>query len=37
VLRDPAVNARIVEAFHAEGADAWFKDGAKERFLGQRL
>jgi hypothetical protein len=24
VLRDEAVNARIVEAFHAEGADAWF-------------
>jgi len=25
---------RIVEAFKAEGADAWFADGAKERFLG---
>ncbi|WP_182086713.1 isoleucine--tRNA ligase [Aureimonas sp. ME7] len=34
VLRDEAVNARIVEAFAAEGADAWFADGAKERFLG---
>ena len=34
VLRDSAVNARIVEAFHVEGADAWFKDGAKARFLG---
>ncbi|MEM1288471.1 MAG: isoleucine--tRNA ligase [Pseudomonadota bacterium] len=34
VLRDPEVNARIVEAFHEEGADAWFKDGAKARFLG---
>jgi hypothetical protein len=34
VLRDEAVNARIVEAFRAEGADAWFADGAKARFLG---
>ncbi|MBV6656766.1 MAG: isoleucine--tRNA ligase [Devosiaceae bacterium] len=34
ILRDPDVNARIVEAFHAEGADAWFKEGAKARFLG---
>ena len=23
-LRDPAVNARIIDAFHAGGADAWF-------------
>ena len=34
LLRDPKVNARIVEAFETEGADAWYKDGAKERFLG---
>ncbi len=34
LLRDDAVNARIVEAFEAEGADAWYKDGAKARFLG---
>ncbi|WP_158968907.1 isoleucine--tRNA ligase [Chachezhania sediminis] len=34
LLRDPKVNARITEAFEAEGADAWYKDGAKERFLG---
>ncbi|NNK77871.1 MAG: isoleucine--tRNA ligase, partial [Litoreibacter sp.] len=34
LLRDDAVNARILEAFEAEGADAWYKDGAKERFLG---
>ena len=34
VLKDEAVNARIVEAFREEGADAWFADGAKERFLG---
>jgi isoleucyl-tRNA synthetase len=34
VLLDEAVNARIVEAFRQEGADAWFEAGAKERFLG---
>ncbi len=34
LLRNDAVNARILEAFEAEGADAWYKDGAKERFLG---
>ncbi|MCK0126848.1 isoleucine--tRNA ligase [Gelidibacter sp. F2691] len=34
LLRDPAVNARIAEAFEMEGADAWYADGAKERFLG---
>ena len=33
LLRDPQVNARVLEAFEAEGADAWYKDGAKERFL----
>ncbi|WP_299502774.1 isoleucine--tRNA ligase [uncultured Roseobacter sp.] len=33
LLRDPAVNQRIVEAFEAEGADAWYEEGAKERFL----
>ena len=34
LLRDAAVNARVVAAFEAEGADAWYMDGAKERFLG---
>ncbi len=34
VLQDEAVNARILEAFEVEGADAWFAEGAKERFLG---
>ncbi|MEQ6248673.1 isoleucine--tRNA ligase [Sulfitobacter sp. HNIBRBA3233] len=34
LLRNPQVNARIVEAFEAEGADAWYEEGAKERFLG---
>ena len=33
VLQDSAVNDRIFDAFMAEGADAWFADGAKERFL----
>jgi isoleucyl-tRNA synthetase len=34
VLVDEAVNARILEAFETEGADAWFAEGARERFLG---
>ncbi|MDX8353793.1 isoleucine--tRNA ligase [Cognatiyoonia sp. IB215182] len=34
LLRNEAVNARILEAFEAEGADAWYQDGAKARFLG---
>ncbi len=33
LLRNEAVNARIAEAFEAEGADAWYAEGAKERFL----
>ncbi len=33
LLRDPQVNARIVEAFEAEGADAWYMAGFKERIL----
>jgi isoleucyl-tRNA synthetase len=33
ILKEPAVNARIVAAFEAEGADAWFAEGARERFL----
>lgn len=33
LLRNPQVNQRIVEAFEAEGADVWYADGAKERFL----
>jgi isoleucyl-tRNA synthetase len=36
VLKDEAVNARIVDAFEKEGADAWFAEGARERFLGSR-
>ena len=34
LLRNEEVNKRIVEAFEAEGADAWYEEGAKERFLG---
>ncbi|WP_341864032.1 isoleucine--tRNA ligase [Gymnodinialimonas sp. 57CJ19] len=34
LLRNEAVNARVLEAFETEGADAWYKPGAKERFLG---
>ena len=34
ILQDEAVNKRIADAFEKEGADAWYKDGARERFLG---
>ncbi|MGI9388947.1 MAG: isoleucine--tRNA ligase, partial [Boseongicola sp.] len=34
LLRNDAINARILDAFEAEGADAWYQPGAKERFLG---
>ena len=33
ILKDETVNARILAAFEAEGADAWFAEGAKDRFL----
>ncbi|PSJ58629.1 isoleucine--tRNA ligase [Pseudaminobacter soli (ex Li et al. 2025)] len=36
VLVDEEVNARILDAFEKEGADAWFAEGARERFLGSR-
>ncbi|WP_455479621.1 isoleucine--tRNA ligase [Bartonella sp. B23] len=36
VLKDERVNERILRAFEAEGADAWFAEGARERFLGDR-
>ncbi|MEN3794149.1 isoleucine--tRNA ligase [Fulvimarina sp. MAC3] len=36
ILKDEAVNQRILEAFEAEGADAWFAEGARERFLGSK-
>jgi isoleucyl-tRNA synthetase len=34
ILKDDTVNARIIEAFRKEGADAWYKAGSRERFLG---
>ncbi len=33
LLRDAGVNARIVAAFEAEGADVWYVPGFKERML----
>jgi len=36
ILNDPAVNERIGDAFEKEGADAWYAEGAAERFLGDR-
>jgi isoleucyl-tRNA synthetase len=33
-LRDPTVMQRIVDAFREEGADAWYRPGAAQRFLG---
>jgi isoleucyl-tRNA synthetase len=36
ILQDDAVNKRIADAFEQEGADAWYKTGARERFLGPR-
>lgn len=36
ILQDEIVNQRIAEAFMEEGADAWYMDGARERFLGFR-
>lgn len=36
ILQDEIVNQRIAEAFMEEGADAWYREGARERFLGER-
>jgi len=36
ILQDEIVNQRIAEAFMEEGADAWYMEGARERFLGSR-
>ncbi len=33
-LRDQAIMDRVCAAFRAEGADAWYKPGAAQRFLG---
>jgi isoleucyl-tRNA synthetase len=37
ILKDEQVNHRIAQAFEEEGADAWFKPGAKARFLGNAV
>ncbi len=34
ILQNADVNKRIADAFEAEGADAWYAEGARERFLG---
>src|SRR5215475_13860952 len=36
ILHDEQVNARIADALEQEGADAWYAEGARERFLGSR-
>ena len=36
ILIDEAVNKRITDAFEKDGADAWYTEGARERFLGSR-
>ncbi|APO73732.1 isoleucyl-tRNA synthetase [Rhizobium etli 8C-3] len=36
ILQDDEVNTRILEAFESEGADAWFAEGARERFLANK-
>jgi isoleucyl-tRNA synthetase len=34
ILLNEDVNKRIADAFEKEGADAWYMEGARERFLG---
>lgn len=34
ILENAEVNTRIADAFEQEGADAWYMEGARERFLG---
>ena len=36
ILFDDDVNATIADAYEREGADAWFAEGAKARFLGAK-
>ena len=33
LLKNTAVNERILDAFENEGADAWYRENSKERFL----
>ena len=37
ILNDEEVDARILAAFREHGADAWFEEGARERFLEGRV
>ncbi len=36
ILRDDAVDARVIAAFAADGADSWYEEGAAGRFLADR-
>jgi isoleucyl-tRNA synthetase len=36
ILNDSNVNQKIYDSFCEEGADAWFADGAAERYLGDK-
>jgi len=36
ILQDDTVNKRIADAFEQEGADAWYRESARARFLGSR-
>ncbi len=36
ILHDDDINVRIAAAFEEEGADAWYGQGARERFLAER-
>ncbi|HXY89761.1 MAG TPA: isoleucine--tRNA ligase [Xanthobacteraceae bacterium] len=35
ILKDENINKRISDAFEKEGADAWYEDNARARFLGK--
>ncbi|HWU18742.1 MAG TPA: isoleucine--tRNA ligase [Devosia sp.] len=36
ILKDEVVNHRIAQSFEEEGADAWYKDGAAQHYLGSQ-
>ncbi len=36
ILKDEVVNHRIAQSFEEEGADAWYKPGAAEHYLGSQ-
>ncbi len=37
ILNDEEVDRRIIDSFREQGADTWFEDGAKERYLQGRV